>query len=61
MSELAGQPTASGILAEVVSTVLFAKRSGGWPGQPATIGCPDPLSLTRNHRGLILGRAIVQY
>ena len=32
-----GQPNASGTFAEVVSTALFAKLSGGWPGQPAQL------------------------
>ena len=32
-----GQPNASGTFAEVVSTVLFAKLSGGRPGQPAKL------------------------
>ena len=32
-----GQPNASGTFAEVVSTALFAKLSGGRPGQPAQL------------------------
>ena len=32
-----GQPNASGTFAEVVSMALFAKLSGGWPGQPAQL------------------------
>ena len=32
-----GQPNASGTFAEVVSTALFAKLSGGRPGQPAKL------------------------
>ena len=44
------QPNASGTFAEVVSTALFAKLSGGRPGQPAKLVVAIPLSLTRKHR-----------
>ena len=36
--------------AEVVSTALFAKLSGGRPGQPAKLVVASPLALTRKHR-----------
>ena len=37
-----GQPNASGTFAEVVSTALFAKLSGGRAGATGKISCRDP-------------------